>query len=569
MSRTATGGVARLILIFFLWSSLFPPISAAAAAADKRGGIIEVEHEEALKHRLTKPVLIHEQLPPRHTSLNFTLRVIVDPSGKVESAKALYLQPSNEWGADQVEAAEKQERFRPFTRKGAAVEVQFEDVAWIVPPVEWASPRVPFPEIHNWDSVRIGLLRTGCYGACPSYSVEIQGNGPVLFNGEQNVLITGHHRGQISREAVADLVTMFRNADYFSLKDEYVAMITDLPTVFTSIEFDGHKKSVKDYVGFAAGMPGIVDELEGRIEQIAGTDKWIRETPETAPSLLAEHWDFRANTPENLSLRDNIIQQGSTRLVNVFIEHEPPAGNQIPTAVSAAAAVGNTALVARFIGNGQNLSQSQLTCALSAAARSGSLSTVLLLIAKGADPTGSSWCDSKNKYPPLVAAAESGNPAVVHEILKYHPDVNARDAMGETALLAVFRSWPQLHVLDILAALIRAGADVNVRTEEEYDPAPIFKACDLDDGPSSEAISILVKAGADVNARGQFGDTPLMSCADPEELKALIAGGADLSLRNNLGETALEEALREGDNEKAAVLQTVKPQRLRRTGTNP
>ncbi len=70
-----------------------------------------------------------------------------------------------------------------------------------------------------------------------------------------------------SREAVADLFAAFRNADYFSLKDEYISAITDHPTVYTSIEFDGQKKAVKDYVGFTAGMPEIVDELERKIDR--------------------------------------------------------------------------------------------------------------------------------------------------------------------------------------------------------------------------------------------------------------------------------------------------------------
>ncbi len=143
--------------------------------------MIRVDSEEASQHRLTKPVLIHEQLPQGYTSLDFTLSVIVDISGKVESAKALYTRPSEKWAAEQAEAAEKQQRFRPFTRRGAAAKVQFEDTAWIVPPVEWVSPREAFPEIHNWDSLRIGLRRTGCYGFCAAYSVEVRGNGLVII----------------------------------------------------------------------------------------------------------------------------------------------------------------------------------------------------------------------------------------------------------------------------------------------------------------------------------------------------------------------------------------------------
>jgi hypothetical protein len=61
-------------------------------------------------------------------------------------------------------------------------------------------------------------------------------------------------------------------------------MITDNSTCMTSIEFDGRHKSVKDYVGFTAGMPEIVMRLEEKIDQTAGTEKWIRETNATGTS---------------------------------------------------------------------------------------------------------------------------------------------------------------------------------------------------------------------------------------------------------------------------------------------
>jgi len=71
-------------------------------------------------------------------------------------------------------------------------------------------------------------------------------------------------------------VEAFRRAEYFSLKDEYVATITDLPSCTTSIEFDGQKKAVKDYVGFAAGMPDVVVQLERKIDEVVRAKGWIR-----------------------------------------------------------------------------------------------------------------------------------------------------------------------------------------------------------------------------------------------------------------------------------------------------
>src|SRR2546423_10273722 len=112
-----------------------------------------------------------------------------------------------------------------------------------------AASHARFPEVKDWNSLRMGLKRSMCYGTCPAYSVEVHGNGEVDFNGESHVLITGRHRDWIPKQLVRDLVTYFEGADYFSLKDEYVATVTDNPSYVTWIEFDRHKKSVTDYVG--------------------------------------------------------------------------------------------------------------------------------------------------------------------------------------------------------------------------------------------------------------------------------------------------------------------------------
>jgi ankyrin repeat protein len=413
--------------------------------------------------------------------------------------------------------------------------------------VQWASRRVPFPAIRDWNSLRIRLTRTGCYGFCPEYSVEIRGTGEVLFDGKQNVLMLGHHRGRISAAALGGLLAAFRSADYFSLKDEYVAMVTDNSTTTTSIEFDGHKKSLKDYVGFAAGMPEIVTELENKIDQLAGVDKWIRETPQTAPSLLAEHWDFQAGTPENENLFAHVIQWKAKSVLDLFLQHGAPTAEELPTALAAAARVGNLPLVSRFTRDAGALPEPTLACILDLAAESGNLPTVRLLIASGAKVNGP-YC--KGGGSPLIDAGLSGNPAVVDELFKYHPDVNAKGPIGDTALSAFLgRSLFQSHARRIVARLIKAGADVNVRSGPE-DETPIFHACEL-----PGVAPLLIKAGADLNARDDLQQTPLMSCTDPDYLKALLAAGADPTLRDSLGKTAADEALESGDKAAAALLE--------------
>ena|SRR5215831_14883583 len=81
-----------------------------------------------------------------------------------------------------------------------------------------------FPEIHDWNSLRIILSRSPCYGRCPTYDVEIHGDGTVLYNGKANVATKGRHTAKISRASLEELVDTFRKADYFSLSGMCLAL---------------------------------------------------------------------------------------------------------------------------------------------------------------------------------------------------------------------------------------------------------------------------------------------------------------------------------------------------------
>ena len=138
------------------------------------------------------------------------------------------------------------------------------------------SVRTPFPSIKNWNSLVIGLERSACYGTCPVYHVEIHGDGTVVYIGDRFVAIAGERQEHISRSAVQHLFSQFRSANYFWSFDRYTAPVTDLPENTTSIAFDEQSKSVEDYGGGMIGMPPELIALEGAIDQLANTGKWIK-----------------------------------------------------------------------------------------------------------------------------------------------------------------------------------------------------------------------------------------------------------------------------------------------------
>ena len=136
--------------------------------------------------------------------------------------------------------------------------------------------KVPFGAIKHWSTLRIRLDRSGCYGTCPIYSVEIAGDGTVNYLGERFVAVTGGRTAHIDRKVVRALYRAFARADFFWTFDEYRGPVTDFPTFEVTLCFDGRSKRVVDYAGKSIGMPNEIAELEHAIDAAAGTEKWIK-----------------------------------------------------------------------------------------------------------------------------------------------------------------------------------------------------------------------------------------------------------------------------------------------------
>ncbi len=155
--------------------------------------------------------------------------------------------------------------------------------AWFDPGTDKPMPHngrpahhVRMPAIRDWSSLKITLTRSVCFGSCPVYTVEIDGDGSVIYNGERFVAETGQRTARIPRRKVHQLYGAFRKAEFFWLFDKYQAHITDFPSYTVSIAYDGHRKKVLDYAGPHIGMPHAVAELEHLIDVTAGTDRWVR-----------------------------------------------------------------------------------------------------------------------------------------------------------------------------------------------------------------------------------------------------------------------------------------------------
>lgn len=436
--------------------------------------------------------------------------------------------------------------FRPFEEEGHPVPAQFQ----LLIPVRSleVTKHIPFPQIHNWNSLKITLSRTGCFGMCPSYSVEVHGDGSVLYEGGSYVAVKGSHRGTVSGDAVLQMVEAFRAADYFSLKNSYMLPATDLPTYKTSVSVDGKTKEVVDYAGGEVGMPESVSKLEETIDRLSGVERWTKGNSETVPALMQEKFDFKS--AEASQILANVARMGNADAVRDLVAAGVVVASTEPTqtrfgaggtALGNAAGRGDVEMLRVLLGATKD--PDAKTDALEQAAFAGKIDAVRLLIQYGANAAASDV---------LVGAASSGIPTVVQEILKYKPDVNTRSASGTTALLACLQRHhykdTAVNLREVVRLLLDAGADPNIADKEGQTPL-IANAWDV------EIARMLVAHGANVNAQGKDGFTPLLNAGTLELMRFLLEHGANPFAKTERGETALDLAKQNNHKDMVALLE--------------
>jgi hypothetical protein len=130
----------------------------------------------------------------------------------------------------------------------------------------------------------ITLERTQCFGPCPVYKVTIYDDGKVEYEGKEFVKVKGSAQGQITKEAVHELIRDFEKINYFKLDEGYgeefnncPELWTDYPTAITSLKLRDDKKTVRHYLGCRGSR--VLDqlvELENKIDRVVNTERWIR-----------------------------------------------------------------------------------------------------------------------------------------------------------------------------------------------------------------------------------------------------------------------------------------------------
>ena len=501
-----------------------------------------------------------KELNERRTEGSVRVEVMFGSNGSIAGTKPLSGLP--EFSKAVTDAVKS---WQPSSDGGSATATKLElDVDFKMNP-ENQKP-VPFPTVERREDVMIELDRTGCLGTCPVYSLRLYGDGRVEYDGNSNVFLTGKHAGRITSAEFEAVVDVFREADFFSLENQYTvhgttirvtagacyversseSVLMDAPSALTSIKIGSASKQVDD----EQDAPESLRALEKAIDRYSV--QWSRGNSRSVPELLAERHGVNRTNSEGWSPLLSATVHADDSLVEDLIHAGADVNFRGPdgiTPLMIAARRRNLGMVLALSHAGANIRATDRNGndALVYAATGGNEKIVKIFIDAGADVNAK----NKDEDTPLIAASRWGNPAVVKLLLDKNARPNDRDKDGNTALIEgaggnKFHHSRTSHLgsLPYFASdqpdrpavariLIAAGAKISASSE--YGDTVFSEA-------TEDVLRELLKDGAGVNAPDEDGDVPLAKVRTPGEAEFLIESGAEVDRVDSNGRTPLMSA---------------------------
>jgi Domain of unknown function (DUF6438) len=304
-------------------------------APNQLAGIAPSSEETARHRRFELPVLEYPEVDTTQ-DWGMPLTLLVDALGRVAcyEVKSEFGQPRamNDRRRDLIKATWAW-RYEPFLRDGKPVAAVVSEEVY-----EERLPgrRRPLPDVPL-DQVTISLRRTGCYGTCPAYGVQIQGDGTVIYEGLGFVDVMGKHHYTIPVAQVESLVTDLRRKDLWSMEDSYRARITDNPTYMLTLRMGDQTREIEDYVGSMVGMPQVVREFQDEVDRVGRTAEWTRLSVASVERLREEGFHFQSKEAGDLLVRAIVNEEGDDEQAMLkLIElgaplHSGKATNSMPT----------------------------------------------------------------------------------------------------------------------------------------------------------------------------------------------------------------------------------------------
>lgn len=114
------------------------------------------------------------------------------------------------------------------------------------------------------------IVRTPCYGNCPTYEMKIYTDGFVELRGIRGIDLIGKYTTQISQNQIQNFKIRANRTGFMDMEDSYDGMITDVPSATTTIVLEGVRKSVYRRYNY----PPSILKFEVMFDDLLKSERW-------------------------------------------------------------------------------------------------------------------------------------------------------------------------------------------------------------------------------------------------------------------------------------------------------
>ncbi|SFV31569.1 MULTISPECIES: ankyrin repeat domain-containing protein [unclassified Pseudoxanthomonas] len=271
---------------------------------------------EIAKHRTFDLPAARYAVGDHPASWGYTVGLRVDAEGRVQchelldGVPGLPTEPNRQ--QRQALAALARLRYAPFLRDGKAVAALI--VEQIpeerIPPSHRPMPDVPL------NQVRITLSRGGTIAGC-GHSVEVGGDGQVIFTGGNCVAVEGRHEYQIPISDVRALTAEARRIDLWSMEPQYPYNGSDAETARLVIQMGDQTLSIYNEGSLETGVPLAVVRFQDMVERVSRAKEWHELSIFSLDQLEREGFDFNSEAGSAMLVR--AIDHGDEAVVQRLV----------------------------------------------------------------------------------------------------------------------------------------------------------------------------------------------------------------------------------------------------------
>jgi TonB family protein len=244
----------------------------------------------------------------------------------------------------------------------------------------------------------VEVYRSACMGSCPAYSVRVQADGAVLWEGQSSVEVVGKRKASIDASIARNLLEEFRTKEFWSFCGDYWRDITDSSGTEITVRLGGRTRTVSDY---AESGPDALHQLLLDVDRTSDSHRWRHGDPAKEPITRIDNDAY-------------LPKPGVTPLMLAAARDEVDK-DKLKTLIAA--------------GGDLKLTDASGWSALMYASSVSSDYPVQMLLKAGADPNQS----SPHGDTPLMVNALSGY--WNNDLVKAGANVNAQNKDGQTALM--------------------------------------------------------------------------------------------------------------------------------------